>query len=218
LLNLSAKRLRLSQTALPSTKLLLVELRVQIVRFVSDDPQPGIVACEFIDAEGQLHAFVDKVPMFTAESLDASSFYPTPGSAACEVLARWQDALGRELVRITTVRPFEIQSTEGLSEFVVLSTQFLNTKRQRMTEPFVDLSAVEIRRKAGPGGGHLYIKGRGAVGDHGPCDIYAFFGSRAEELKFESQFRGQDLKVASQSIEFAPGIGAILWGCHIVED
>lgn len=63
---------------------------------------------------------------------------------------------------------------------------------------------------------YLY-KGHGAVGDHDPGDIYAFFGSRAEELKFEGKFRGQDLRVTSQSIEFTPGIGAILWGCHIVE-
>jgi hypothetical protein len=194
-----------------------MELAVRIVRFVSDDPQPGIVACEFTDADGRIHTFIDKVPIFTAESLDAASFYPQPGSAACEVLARWQNANGQELARVTTAIPFGIHSTEGLSEFVVLSAQFLNTQRQRMTEPFVDLSAVEIRRKKGPGDGHLYIKGHGAVGDHGPGDIYAFFGSRAEELKFEDQFRGQDLRVTSQSIEFTPGIGAILWGCHIVE-
>ena len=86
-----------------------------------------------------------------------------------------------------------------------------------MTERFVDLFAVEIRRKTGPDGGHLYIKGRGAVQDHDPGDLYAFFGSREEELKFESQFRGQDLRVTAYSVEFTPGIGTILWACQIVE-
>jgi|SRR5579863_2128636 len=194
-----------------------MELAVRIVRFVSDYPRPGVVACEFMDAEGRIHTFVDKVPVFTAENLDAASFYPHPGSAACGVLARWQDALGRELVRITTARPIEIQSTEGLSEFVVLSTQFLNTQRQRMTEPFIVLSAVEIRR-TGFDGGHLYIKGRGAVGHYGQSDVYAFFGSRAEELNFDSQFRGQDLRITAHSIEFTAGIGVTLWGCHIVKE
>jgi hypothetical protein len=194
-----------------------MELVVRIVRFVSDDPQPGIVACEFMDAEGRAHTFIDKVPVFTAQNLDAASFYPQPGSAACGVLARWQDARGRELVRITTARPIEIQSTEGLSEFVVLSTQFLNTQRQRMTEPFIDLSAVEIRR-TGFDGGHRYIKGRGAVGHYGLCDVYAIFCSRSEELNFDNQFRGQDLRITAQSIEVTAGIGVTLWGCHIVKD
>jgi hypothetical protein len=195
-----------------------VELWAKIVRFVSDEPQPGTVACEFTDAEGHLHTIINKVSVFTAESLDASSFYPTPGSIACEILARWQDACGRQLVRITTALPFDLHSTDGLSEFVVLSKQFLDTKRRRMTESFIDLSAVEIRRKGGPGGGHVYIKGRGAVRDYGLCDVYAFFGSRAEELEFESQFVGQDLRITAHSVEFTPGIGAILWGCHIVND
>ena len=96
-----------------------MEFAVRIVRFVSDDPQPGIVACEFMDAEGRVHTFIDKAPIFTAQNLDAASFYPQPGSAACEVLARWQNAKGQELARVTTTRPIEIQSTEGLSEFVV---------------------------------------------------------------------------------------------------
>jgi hypothetical protein len=99
-----------------------VELTVQIVRFV-DDHQPGWVECEFVDAGGRKHAFVDKVPGFSRDSLDETSAYPQPGGVACEVLAQWPDSLGRQLVRITTARPFHIESTEGQSEFVVLAAQ-----------------------------------------------------------------------------------------------
>jgi hypothetical protein len=42
-------------------------LAVQIVRFVDDDPQPGIVACEFADAVGRRHTLIDKVAIFSAE-------------------------------------------------------------------------------------------------------------------------------------------------------
>jgi hypothetical protein len=81
------------------------------------------VACEFVDAEGRRHTLIDKVPIFTVELLDATSNYPKPGSVGCEVLNQWEDGKGRKLVRISTAKPFDIESTEGLSEFVVLSTQ-----------------------------------------------------------------------------------------------
>jgi hypothetical protein len=97
-------------------------LAVEIVRFV-DKHQPGWVACEFVDAEGKLHTVIDKVPIFTHEDLDETSSYPQPGAAQCEVLAQWRDTSARDLVRITTARPCAIESTEGLSEFVVLPTQ-----------------------------------------------------------------------------------------------
>jgi|SRR6266850_4703095 len=97
-------------------------LAVQIVRFV-DDHQPGWVECEFVDAEGRKHRLVDKIPIFTEHPLDRARKYPRSGSIRCEVLAEWRDASGRQLRRITTARPFDLQSTEGLSEFVVLSSQ-----------------------------------------------------------------------------------------------
>jgi hypothetical protein len=39
------------------------------------------------------------------------------------VLNRWEDGKGRKFVRINTAKPLDIESTDGLSEFVVLSTQ-----------------------------------------------------------------------------------------------
>ena len=97
---------------------------VKIVRLV-DESQPGFVECEFTDADGRCHTLFDKVPIFTTDSLDANSEYPQPGVADCEVLSYWSDKFGRELVRVTTARPFDIESREGLSEFVVLSDQLV---------------------------------------------------------------------------------------------
>jgi hypothetical protein len=95
------------------------ELAVQIMRFV-DDSFPGWVACEFLDAEGRRHELVDKYPIVSNEVLEPDSKYPQPGSAQCKVLSRSQDSGGRDLARI---RLLVAESTEGLSEFVVLSTQ-----------------------------------------------------------------------------------------------
>ncbi len=101
----------------------MLELAIQVVRFVDEAPQPGVVACEFVDAEGRCHTLIDKVPGFSAKPLDARSAYPQAGVVRCEALARWRDAAGRDLVRITTKLPDHVESTEGASEFVVLSTQ-----------------------------------------------------------------------------------------------
>ena len=99
-----------------------VDLNVQTVRFVSDH-QPPILACELVDADGRCHTFIDKVWMFIAQTLDADSEYPRSGAIRCAVLDRWRDGHGRELVRSNTADPDFVESTEGLSEFVVLQTQ-----------------------------------------------------------------------------------------------
>ena len=93
-------------------------LTVLVVRFV-DGGFPGFVECELMDAEGHLHRFVDKVPMLMNGEYDAESKYPTPDSLRCEVLERYQDGSGRELVRVSTARPDAIESTVGVTEFTV---------------------------------------------------------------------------------------------------
>ncbi len=100
----------------------VVDLAVKIVRFV-DEHQPGIVACEFIDAHGHHHTIIEKAPVLSVEVLDADSKYPRPGAARCVVLNSWRDTSERDLVRISTTHPYGIESSEGLSEFVVLKSQ-----------------------------------------------------------------------------------------------
>jgi hypothetical protein len=100
-------------------------IAVQIVRFL-DDRFPGWVACEFVDANSLRHVLIDKYPVFTDALLDASSTYPQTGSAPCEVLDRWQDSRGHDLVRVTIARPWGMESTEGLSEFVLTAAQLSN--------------------------------------------------------------------------------------------
>lgn len=103
-----------------------MEIAVQIVRFV-DDHQPGWAECELLDADLHKHSFVDKIPGFSLELLDANSTYPRPGRIACEVVARWKDVHGRDLARVTTARPRSIESTDGLSEFIVFAAQLLTS-------------------------------------------------------------------------------------------
>jgi hypothetical protein len=97
-------------------------ISVQIVRFVDSD-FPGWVKCELVDSDRRYHTLKDKVPIFTIEPLDANSKYPTSGAAPCEPLERFQDERGRELARISTKKPCNIESSEGLSEFTILASQ-----------------------------------------------------------------------------------------------
>lgn len=93
-------------------------ISVQIVRFV-DGHQLGWVDCELVDADGCHHTFTDKVPLLTSKNLGADSEYPTPGSIPCEVLKRYRDEKGREVVTVSTIKPAEITSKQGLSQFTV---------------------------------------------------------------------------------------------------
>jgi len=100
----------------------LVDLTVQIVRFV-DDYQPGIVECEFADAAGRAHRLIDKAPIFTTAAPTADTTYPQPGAVRWKLLRVWQDTDGRRLFTISTADPFSIETGEGLTEFDVLPSQ-----------------------------------------------------------------------------------------------
>ena len=70
----------------------------------------------------------------------------------------------------------------------------------------LQLSDVKILR-TGAEGGHLYIRGRGELPDHGDCEIYAYFRTKTEEQDFERQFSGQSVIVEADAVDFTRGIG-----------
>ena len=95
---------------------------IQVSRFV-DDHQPGFVECVLVDAFGKAHVFIEKVSVVTTEDLRSASSYPNPGTIDCEVITEWTDDRGRALARINTERPWGFESTEGLTEFVVSTSE-----------------------------------------------------------------------------------------------
>ncbi len=111
------------------------ELAVQIVRCVDDEHFPGWIECAFVDVEGRCHTVVDKIPIFmmdpALDPLDRNTKYPQPGGVGCEILEAWHDPQGRDLVRITIERPWGVESTERLSEFVVLAAQLSEAPTRR---------------------------------------------------------------------------------------
>ena len=93
-------------------------ITVSIVRFVDDEPQPGLVECELTDAFGNRHSFIEKTAIVSAENLSRDSRYPQTGVIACEVAAVWSDASGRSLARVRT-DVWGVESADGIRTFVV---------------------------------------------------------------------------------------------------
>jgi hypothetical protein len=93
------------------------DLRVQIVRFVDEEPQPGIVEAQFRDAQGKVHSIIDNGPLFTSTDLWSDSNYPQPGFIECRVLERIPCTTGN-LARII-VGAYHFEPTDEGSDFLV---------------------------------------------------------------------------------------------------
>ena len=106
---------------------ILMQLRVQIVRYV-EDYFPGIVECELLDAAGSVHTFIEKGPVVSDKWPGPEDKYPMSGIIRCEILERWHDPEGRDLVRVTTEQPDYVETKNGMMEFVVLSSQVISAE------------------------------------------------------------------------------------------
>jgi hypothetical protein len=102
--------------------LLLDRMLGRHVRLIMDHQLP-IVACEFVDAASLTHTVIDKVWSFSEQTLNAHSQYPQPGVIRCRVLTEWRDTRDQQPVSIDIANPDQIESTEGLPQFVVARDQ-----------------------------------------------------------------------------------------------
>jgi hypothetical protein len=105
----------------------LQAIKIKIIDFI-DDHQPGWVECKFTDAWDKEHTVQDKVPIVTAEDLDANSEYPREGVIAFELVRSWKDKDGRTIYTVNTGKPWGVQTIEGLTEFDILKDQVIELK------------------------------------------------------------------------------------------
>ncbi|MCD9145978.1 hypothetical protein [Streptomyces albireticuli] len=94
-------------------------LRCEVVRWVDDEPQPGLVEARFTDAHQREWAFIDKCPVFTGDNLTSDSLYPVVVGVLCDVLTT--DGTGNT-VTISVAR-WGLESLEGDIEFEVRADQ-----------------------------------------------------------------------------------------------
>jgi hypothetical protein len=97
-------------------------LSVTVQRLV-DEHFPGFVECALVDSAGCEHQFVEKAPVVSTANLSLDSVFPQPGRIACVAQDEWIDELGRKLIRVDTVEPWNIASVAGETNFTVLREQ-----------------------------------------------------------------------------------------------
>lgn len=103
----------------------MIGVRVSITRYIADEPLPGVVECEFCDANGRRWRFIEKTAHVSAEILDRQMEFPRPGAIACEIVGRSQDSTGRETVVIDTGCPWCVEAVDGAMRFEVLPAELI---------------------------------------------------------------------------------------------
>jgi hypothetical protein len=99
----------------------MLAIPVTITCYLSDEPQPGVVACELVDVHGRLWRFVEKTAIVSSDHLDGESAYPQPGVIAGVVVSRSRNAKGREVCLFDTRHPWDVESVDGVTQFEVLA-------------------------------------------------------------------------------------------------
>ncbi len=96
--------------------------KVSVTRWVSDDPQPGIVECELQDVRNRRWKFIDKCSMFENIDIGPDTIYPQPGFILCVVEGRSMDAAERDVISIESRGPC---SLDGESRFRVFPSDLI---------------------------------------------------------------------------------------------
>ena len=98
-------------------------IAVSIVRWVDDEPQPGIVECKFTDRFGKDWRFIEKSAVVSTAHLSGGSIYPQPGTIDCRIVATGLDDNGREFAVVDTELPWGIETDDGTMRFEVFADQ-----------------------------------------------------------------------------------------------
>jgi len=89
------------------------EVYIRAVRWVANDPQPGIVECRLVDADGVEHVLIDKSSIFDAANrLRPDASYPIEMTLTCRVVSEGEADLVVELAH-------HVESVEGQRTFRV---------------------------------------------------------------------------------------------------
>lgn len=86
------------------------KVECRVVRWVADEPQPGLVEAQLTDSDGRLWSFIDKEPIFCSEWIGPQRAFPVAGAIRCQVIGHEILADGREVITIDTGRPDGVDS------------------------------------------------------------------------------------------------------------
>ncbi|WP_433892476.1 hypothetical protein [Streptomyces sp. CA-111067] len=96
----------------------MIELRCQAVRWVDDEPWPGVVEVQFTDAAGRRWSLFDKAPIFTAMGeLGPGATYPVQVGVACVVVDSGLPQKDDDV--IVSTAPHGVSTPDGRDQFTV---------------------------------------------------------------------------------------------------
>jgi hypothetical protein len=100
----------------------LASLNCTAVRWVSAEPQPGLIEVELVDAAGRIWTFVDKTTIFGGGSdLFPDRIYLAAVTVRCTQLGK-----GITGLRISTEHPDYVETVDGTTEFEVRPEQVVS--------------------------------------------------------------------------------------------
>ena len=103
----------------------MLAIKASIFEFISSDTYPNLVRCRFTDAWGRERIFLEKEPVVSAaaDDLDATTILPQPAEIGCELIRRWRDGAGREIVTVDTEKPWCVWDENEQTRFDLLPDQ-----------------------------------------------------------------------------------------------
>lgn len=96
------------------------DILASAIRWIDDEPQPGIVEVEFVDCDGARHRLIDKCAIFGADTaILPTAAYPMSASVACTVLEVLPE--GKASVRLA----WAVTSADGRTDSIVALRQLV---------------------------------------------------------------------------------------------
>jgi hypothetical protein len=79
-----------------------MKVRAQVMRWLSDEPQPGIIEVQLVDVEGRPWLLRDKTAIFehVGGLLTRETAYPVDVAIPCDVVELRRDLQNRQMVQI----------------------------------------------------------------------------------------------------------------------
>jgi hypothetical protein len=103
----------------------MIGIVVEIVRYISDQPQPGLVECRLIDAWKREWLFEEKTAIVSSDYLDSKTVYPQSGVIACQIIEERQSKDKQIVITVDTSKPWHVEALTGESRFDVLQSQIV---------------------------------------------------------------------------------------------
>jgi hypothetical protein len=89
---------------------------------IVDEGYPGFVECEFRDAGGAVHRFIEKIPVVSTHDVWHETAFPVSDFLHCVEVSVAPDDTGRSISTVDTNRPWGIETPDGTIFRVLTST------------------------------------------------------------------------------------------------